>query len=179
MKRLPVLLLFLSLAFAASGQVGGKITDITKDYPSPDPDGLLGKWSFSGIGMVFMENAGPLPDQAEALKLMNAMGATPQGCSVTFHDLKKCTFAVGKKTFNINWAVDADSRGFRVSLGPLGLNGYLVETDKGVEMIFARPHLFTMLFFLCTGPERKNIKPLGELLDCTQGLTLGIQFNRL
>ena len=178
MKRLSAILLLFSLAISARGQVSGTIADITKDHSSPVPSEILGKWSYKGIGMVFMENTGPTPSVAEASALMNAMGATQQGCSVTFHDLKKCTFAVGKKTFNINWEVFADSREFRVSMGPLGLKGYLVETDEGIEMIFSRPNLFTMLFFLCTGAERKNIKPLGELLDCTQGLTLGILFTR-
>ena len=171
-------MLMFSLAISARGQVSGAIADITENHPSPVPSEVLGKWRYKGIGMVFMEKSGSMPSVDEATELMDAMGANRQGCSVTFHDLKKCTFAVGKKTFNINWSVDADTRGFRVSMGPLGLNGYLVETDEGIEMIFSRPNLFTMLFFLCTGAERKNIKPLGELLDCTQGLTLGILFTR-
>ena len=178
MKRLSAVILMLSLAIAARGQVSGTIADITRDNPSPVPSEVLGKWSFKGIGMVFMEKSGQTPSVAEATELMSAMGANRQGCSVTFHDLKKCTFAVGKKTFNINWSVDPDTRGFRVSMGPLGMNGYLVDTGDGIEMIFSRPNLFTMLFVLCTGAERKNIKPLGELLDCTQGLTLGILFTR-
>ena len=177
MRKLSALLLFLALAFTASGQVSGKIGDIVSKHASPEPSGILGKWCFSGIGMVFMEGTGQTPPLSEVTGLMSAMGVTPQGCSVTFHDLKKCTFAVEKKTFNINWAVDAASREFKVSMGPLGLKGYLVETDNGIEMIFTRTNLFTMLFVLCTGAERKNIKPLGELLDCTQGLTLGIQFS--
>ena len=178
MKRLSAIILLLSLAVCVRGQVSGTIADITKDYPSPVPAEMLGKWSFKGVGTVFMGKTGEVPSLAEATALMSAMGANRQGCSVTFHDLKKCTFAVGKKTFNINWAVNADTREFRVSLGPMGLTGYLVDTGEGIEMIFSRRDLFIMLFFLCTGPERKNIKPLGELLDCTQGLTLGILFTR-
>ena len=178
MKRLSAILLLFSLALTARGQVSGTIADITENNPSPAPSEVLGKWRLKGIGMVFMEKSGPTPSVAEATELMSSMGADRQGCSVTFHDLKKCTFAVGKKTFNINWSVNADTRGFRVSMGPLGMNGYLVDTGEGIEMIFSRPNLFTMLFFLCTGAERKNIKPLGELLDCTQGLTLGILFTR-
>ena len=178
MRKLSAILLFLSLAISGRGQVSGTIADITRDYPSPVPSEMLGKWSYKCSGLVFMGKTGPVPSIAEAEELMNAMGANPLGCSVTFHDLKKCTFAVGKKTFNINWAVDSESREFRVSMGPLGLKGYLVQTDEGIEMIFSRPNLFTMLFFLCTGAERKNIKPLGELLDSTQGLTLGILFTR-
>ncbi|MBR3285271.1 MAG: DUF4923 family protein [Bacteroidales bacterium] len=178
MKKLSAILLLLSLATFARGQVSGTIADITRNHPSPEPSEILGKWFFNSIGMVFMDKSGAVPSVAEATELMNAMGATPQGCSVTFHDLRKCTFAVGRKTFNINWSVNADTCGFRVSMGPLGLSGYLVETDDGIEMIFSRPNLFTMLFFLCTGAERKYIKPLGELLDCTQGLTLGILFTR-
>ena len=178
MRKLSVRLLLLSLASFARGQVSGTITDITRNHPSPEPSEILGKWCFNSVGTVFMDNSGPVPSIAEATRLLSAMGANPQGCSVTFHDLKKCTFAVGKKTFNINWATYPDTREFRVSLGPMGLKGYLVETDEGIEMIFSRPNLFTMLFFLCTGAERKNIKPLGELLDCTQGLTLGILFTQ-
>ena len=178
MRKLSAILLFVSLAICARGQVSGTIADITRDYPSPAPAATLGKWSFKGVGMVFMEKAGETPSVAEATALMAAMGADRQGCSVTFHDLKKCTFAVGKKTFNINWEVNSQSREFRVSLGPLGLTGYLVDTGEGIEMIFSRRDLFIMLYFLCTGAERKNIKPLGELLDCTQGLTLGILFTR-
>ena len=178
MRKLSAILLFLSLALTARSQVSGTIKDITKDYPSPTPSEMLGKWSFSGIGMVFMEKEGQVPSVKEATALMDAMGANRQGCSVTFHDLKKCTFAVGRKTFNINWAVNASNREFRVSMGPLGLTGYLVDTGEGIEMIFNRRDLFIMLYFLCTGAERKNIKPLGELLDCTQGLTLGILFTQ-
>ena len=125
-----------------------------------------------------MDKTGAIPSVAEATALMDAMGANREGCSVTFHDLRKCTYAVGKKSFNINWEVNAETREYRVSLGPLGLTGYLVDTGEGIEMIFSRRDLFIMLFFLCTGPERKNIKPLGDLLDSTQGLTLGILFTR-
>ena len=178
MRRLSAILVLLSMAIAARGQVSGTIADITRDYPSPVPSEALGKWRYKGIGMVFMGKTGQVPSVEEATGLMDAMGANREGCSVTFHDLKKCTFAVGRKTFNINWAVHADTREFRVSLGPMGLTGYLVDTGDGIEMIFSRRDLFIMLFFLCTGPERKNIKPLGELLDCTQGLTLGILFTR-
>ena len=178
MKKLSAIFLLLSLAICARGQVSGTIADIARDYPSPVPSEILGKWRFQGLGMVFMDKAGEGPSLAEATALMDAMGANRQGCSVTFHDLKKCTFAVGEKRFNINWAVNAVTREFRVSLGPLGLTGYLVDTGDGIEMIFSRRDLFIMLYFLCTGAERKNIKPLGELLDCTQGLTLGILFTR-
>ena len=178
MRKLSAFLLFLSLAITARSQVSGTIKDIARDYPSPTPSEMLGKWSFSGIGMVFMEEKGPMPPEKEVAALMDAMGVNPQGLSVTFHDLKKCTFAVGKKSFNINWAVNASNREFRVSLGPMGLTGYLVDTGEGIEMVFNRRDLFIMLFFLCTGPERKNIKPLGELLDYTQGLTLGILFTQ-
>ena len=178
MRKLSAFLLFLSLALTARSQVSGTIKDITRDYPSPTPSEMLGKWSFSGMGMVFMEDKGPLPPEKEVATLMDAMGVNPQSLSVTFHDLKKCTFAVGKKSFNINWAVKAASREFRVSLGPMGLTGYLVDTGDGIEMVFNRRDLFIMLYFLCTGQERKNIKPLGELLDRTQGLTLGILFTQ-
>ena len=178
MKRLSAILLFLSLALSARGQVSGTIAGITSEYPSPAPSGMLGKWRFKGVGMVFMDKTGPEPSVEEATRLMDAMGANPEGCSVTFHDLRKCTFAVGKKSFNINWEVNAGTRSLRLSMGPLGLTGYLVDTGEGIQMIFSRRDLFIMLFFLCTGPERKNIKPLGELLDSTQGLTLGILFTR-
>jgi hypothetical protein len=178
MRKLSAILLMCSLAIAARGQVSGTIADITRDYPSPVPSEMLGKWRFKGVGTVFMEKTGSVPSIQEVTELMDAMGANRQGCSVTFHDLKKCTFAVGKKTFNINWAVDADTREFRVSMGPMGLTGYLVDTGEGIEMIFSRRDLFIMLFVLCTGAERKNIKPLGELLDYTQGLTLGILFTQ-
>ena len=178
MRKLSAIILLLSLAVCARGQVSGTIADITRDCPSPVPSEMLGKWRYKGIGMVFMDDKGAVPSVAEATALMDAMGANREGCSVTFHDLKKCTYAVGKKSFNINWEVNADTREYRVSLGPLGLTGYLVDTGEGIEMIFSRRDLFIMLFFLCTGPERKNIKPLGELLDSTQGLTLGILCTR-
>lgn len=181
MKRGKIVLAalcLLSFAVGLGAQPSGNIKDIVSRYRSPEPEAMVGTWNYCDGSLVFMEKDGVLPPLSEVKSLMGAIGVNPSDFHIDFRDLKKCTFRVGKKTFNVNWEVLEDSREIRLYLGPAGLKGYLVDDGGRLFMVFTRTNLNIMLNVLCDGSERKNLKPLGQLLDTTKGLSYGFLFTK-
>lgn len=171
-------LCLLAFAVCLGAQPSGNIKSIVSMYDSPVPESMVGTWEYCDGSLVFLDKDGALPSLAEVKKYMSAIGVNPSDFHIDFNDLKKCCFRVGKKKFNVNWEVLEDSREIRLYVGPAGLKGYLVDDGGQLFMVFTRTNLNIMLNVLCDGSERKNLKPLGQLLDTTKGLSYGFLFTK-
>ena len=67
---------------------------------------------------------------------------------------------------------------FRTSVGIITIKGFLVQENGKLILAYKRSDLFMIMQYLCSPQGRKNISPLGKLLDSTKGLTLAMEFEK-
>lgn len=154
------------------------LSNLLSTHPIPDEEFLLGKWECTGNTLVFMDKEGDTPSSKEVSTYLKGMGVTPDNCTLTFAKGNKCHFRKGKHSFNLNWSIHPTKKEFCSSIAFFSLTGYLVQENEHIILVYNRPDLFMMMQFLCNAEERKNIAPLGELLDCCDGLTIGMVFSK-
>ena len=158
--------------------VSGKLDAILSACPAPDAAFLTGEWHYGGNGFVFIKDEGDTPSGDIADKNLKLMTVTPDNCVLTFIDGNTCIFRVGDKKFKVSCKLDPKTREFKASVAFFSIKGWLVRNGDHIDLIYTKPNLEMMMYFLCPRKTHKHIRELCSALDCTDGLTLAIEFDR-
>lgn len=154
------------------------ISSLTSGKTAPSEAYLAGEWGCTGNRFVFMAGEGPTPDKKDTDARLDAMGASRHNCTLTFKPGHKGTLRLGDNAIDFDWSLDNRTMEFKTSVGIISIKGYLVQENGKLILAYKRPDLFMIMQYLCTPQGRKNIAPLGKLLDSTKGLTLAMEFEK-
>lgn len=146
---------------------------------TPSEASLNGCWGCVDNIFVFMEDQGPTPSKSAIDAEVKAMGATRDNCQLTFTADHNLNFRVGKKSFDLKWTLDPATKEFKTTVGPVKMTGYLIEQGDNILLVYSKSDLLFIMKFLCSSDGRRHIAPASELLDCCEGLTLGMVFTKL
>ena len=152
------------------------LAELAASTEKPLESSVTGKWGYDGNCLVFMDKSGKTPSEEEVDKLMLAMGASYDNLVFTLNPDHKGSLRLGDRSVDFDWTLDSDSRVLNTKVALFKLNGYIYADGNRLIMVYSRSDLFMMMRYLCSAEGKKNIKPLGQLLDCCEGLTVGMEF---
>ena len=164
----------LSMLLFASSPV--TVGELASGVAAPSEKYLEGTWGYAGYRFVFMEKPGETPSDSSVKSRLDGMGTTYDNLELSFSPGKKGCLRLGDNKFDFSWTQDPSTMVFSSSVAFITLKGYLIDKGDRIVMVYSRPDLFLMMKYLCTADGRKNIKPLGSLLDSCKGLTVGMEF---
>lgn len=149
---------------------------------APSEKELIGTWGYSDNIFVLMEGSSTdgveTPSKSETDSHLKAMGATHSNLVLSFSEGHKANLRLGENSFDIDWQLNPATKEFKATVGLFTIKGYLVKKGDRIVLAYTRPNLFMIMRFLCTPAGRKHIAPLGDLLDCTKGLSVAMEFTR-
>ena len=154
------------------------IGSLLSGSPAPEESALAGEWGYTGNRFVFTEAEGATPDPGDVDARLKAMGASRTGCVLTLTADHKGSLRLGGKSIDFNWALDRNTKEFKSMIGPFTIKGWMVRDGKKIVLVYTRTNLFTIIRYLCNSTGRKEVAPLGAMLDRCRGLTLGMEFER-
>ena len=170
--------LLSAVSVMAGTPASGKLGDILKNYFIPSTEFLVGEWHYCDNSYVFTKDEGDTPSKETADTNLRLMTVTPSNCVLTFLDYKTCTFRVGDKKFKLTYRLNPETREFKSGLAFFSIKGLLVQDGDRIDLIYTKSDLEMMMNFLCPASTHKYIKALSSAMDCTDGLTLCIQFQK-
>lgn len=149
---------------------------------APSEKELIGTWGYADNFFVIMDDSSAhgaqTPSKTETDSHLKAMGATHNNLTLSFSEGHKANLRLGDNSFYIDWQLDPATKEFKASVGLFTIKGYLLKKGDRIVLAYTRPNLFMIMRFLCTPAGRKHIAPLGNLLDCTKGLSIAMEFSR-
>lgn len=149
---------------------------------APSEKELIGSWGYVDNTFVLMDGQSAdgvkTPSKADVDSHLKAMGASHTNLELSFSDGHKAKLRLGENSFDIDWQLNSATKEFKATVGLITIKGYLVKKGDRIVLAYTRTNLFMIMRFLCTPAGRRHIAPLGELLDCTKGLTIAMEFSR-
>ena len=143
----------------------------------PSEKGVTGKWGYDGNRLVFTGKSGQVPSASEIDRCLLKMGASRENLVLTLNPDHTGSLRLGDRSADFSWTLDSDARVLSTTVVLFKLKGYLCVDGDRLVMVYSRSDLFLMMRYLCSSEGKKYIKPFGQLLDCCDGLTVGMEFD--